>query len=100
MAWVTAVTDATALGVRSFVAELSVAPLPTAPFRGIAPFRYVDQPIFLARDDEVEGLSDLIAIYRVLCRSDGTIKAVNEPGESEPWSDSSSGLGACRRVGF
>jgi WD40 repeat protein len=37
---------------------------PTVPYRGIQPFRYVDHAIFLARDEETEGLEDLVAIYR------------------------------------
>jgi WD40 repeat protein len=38
--------------------------LPTAPYRGIEPFRFVDQPIFSARTDEVRKLVRLITIYR------------------------------------
>ena len=39
-------------------------PLPSAPYRGIEPFRFIDQPIFSARDDEVRKLVRLITIYR------------------------------------
>ena len=39
-------------------------PLPSAPYRGIEPFRFVDQPIFSARTDEVRKLVRLITIYR------------------------------------
>ena len=39
-------------------------PLPSAPYRGIEPFRFVDQPIFSARADEVRKLVRLITIYR------------------------------------
>jgi hypothetical protein len=38
--------------------------LPSAPYRGIEPFRFVDQPIFSARTDEVQKLVRLITIYR------------------------------------
>ena len=43
--------------------ELSL-PLPSAPYRGIEPFRFIDQPIFSARNDEVRKLVRLITIYR------------------------------------
>jgi len=39
-------------------------PLPSAPYRGIEPFRFVDQPIFSGRTDEVRKLVRLITIYR------------------------------------
>src|SRR5436190_23912818 len=39
-------------------------PLPSAPYRGIEPFRFIDQPIFSARTDEVRKLVRLITIYR------------------------------------
>ena len=39
-------------------------PLPAAPYRGIEPFRFIDQPIFSARTDEVRKLVRLITIYR------------------------------------
>ncbi len=39
-------------------------PLPSAPYRGIEPFRFIDQPIFSARADEVRKLVRLITIYR------------------------------------
>src|SRR5947209_17297213 len=38
--------------------------LPSAPYRGIEPFRFVDQPIFSARTYEVRNLVRLITIYR------------------------------------
>src|SRR4030095_1802186 len=44
--------------------ETSALPLPSAPYRGIEPFRFVDQPIFSARTDEVRKLVRLITIYR------------------------------------
>ena len=39
-------------------------PLPSAPYRGIEPFRFVDQPIFSGRTEEVRKLVRLITIYR------------------------------------
>ena len=52
MAWVTAVTDACALGVRGFVAQLSVAPLPTKfdPSTGLPPQRYLNSLVAGVRD--------------------------------------------------
>src|SRR5215813_14182816 len=44
--------------------EPASLPLPSAPYRGIEPFRFIDQPIFSARSDEVRKLVRLIAIYR------------------------------------
>ena len=44
--------------------EASVLPLPSAPYRGIEPFRFIDQPIFSARTGEVRKLIRLITIYR------------------------------------
>src|SRR5437899_10068659 len=44
--------------------ELPSLPLPSAPYRGIAPFRFIDKPIFSARTDEVRNLLQLITIYR------------------------------------
>jgi tetratricopeptide (TPR) repeat protein len=39
-------------------------PLPSAPYRGIEPFRFIDQPIFSASTEEVRKLVRLITIYR------------------------------------
>jgi tetratricopeptide (TPR) repeat protein len=39
-------------------------PLPSAPYRGIEPFRFIDQPIFAAREEEIQKLIRLITIYR------------------------------------
>jgi hypothetical protein len=39
-------------------------PLPEAPYRGIEPFRYIDQKIFSARDEETWDLLSNILIYR------------------------------------
>jgi hypothetical protein len=44
--------------------ETPLLPLPSAPYRGIEPFRFIDQPIFSARIDEVRKLVRLITIYR------------------------------------
>jgi len=39
-------------------------PLPEAPYRGIEPFRYIDQKIFSVREDETWDLLSKILIYR------------------------------------
>ena len=44
--------------------ETSTLPLPSAPYRGIEPFRFIDQPIFSARTGKVRKLVRLITIYR------------------------------------
>ena len=67
MAWVTAVTDATALGVRGFVAELSVAPLPTRydPSTGLPPQRYLNALVAGVRDAQLGRLiADAMASVR------------------------------------
>ena len=38
--------------------------MPATPYRGIQPFRYVDHPIFFAREDETRHLASLVAVYR------------------------------------
>ena len=38
--------------------------LPDSPYRGIKPFRYVDHPIFFAREDEIIKLIRLVTVYR------------------------------------
>lgn len=43
------------------VAEIS---LPESPYRGIESFRYVDQPIFFARNKETHQLLRFVAVYR------------------------------------
>ncbi|HEX8140767.1 MAG TPA: hypothetical protein VF544_24585 [Pyrinomonadaceae bacterium] len=43
---------------------IAATPLPDAPYRGIEPFRYVDQPIFFARDEETQKLLRYVVIYR------------------------------------
>ena len=39
-------------------------PLPSAPYRGIEPFRFVDKPIYVAREKEIRKLVRLVTIYR------------------------------------
>jgi WD40 repeat protein len=41
-----------------------VAARPAAPYRGIHPFRFVDHPIFFAREAETEELMTLVSVYR------------------------------------
>ena len=43
--------------------ELAVA-VPSVPYRGIHPFRYVDHPIFFARGEETHRLVSLVSVYR------------------------------------
>ena len=38
--------------------------VPATPYRGIHPFRYMDHPIFLAREEETHQLASLVAVYR------------------------------------
>jgi WD40 repeat protein len=38
--------------------------IPTVPFRGIDAFRYLDHPIFFAREDETRHLASLVSVYR------------------------------------
>ncbi len=38
--------------------------LPESPYRGIESFRYVDQPIFFARDEETHRLLRYVSVYR------------------------------------
>ncbi len=38
--------------------------MPATPYRGIQPFRYVDHPIFFAREHEARYLARLVAMYR------------------------------------
>ena len=45
-------------------ATVSAATLPETPYRGIESFRYVDQPIFFARDEETRKLLRYVAVYR------------------------------------
>ncbi len=43
---------------------LAPATLPESPFRGIEPFRFVDQPIFFARSEETQRLLRYVSVYR------------------------------------
>jgi WD40 repeat protein len=45
------------------ITEVPVA-IPAVPFRGIHPFRYIDHPIFFAREEETHRLVSLISVYR------------------------------------
>jgi WD40 repeat protein len=45
------------------VSEPTVA-VPSVPYRGIHPFRYVDHPIFFARGEESHRLISLVSVYR------------------------------------
>ncbi|MET0938999.1 MAG: hypothetical protein ABWY51_07230, partial [Gaiellaceae bacterium] len=38
--------------------------MPQIPYRGIHPFRYVDHPIFFAREEETRHLLQLVTVYR------------------------------------
>jgi hypothetical protein len=67
--------------------------VPTVPYRGIQPFRYFDHAIFLAREDEIEELVDLVAIYRGVllygASGDGKSSLINAgllPGARRPGS--------------
>ena len=41
-------------------------PIPESPYPGIEPFRFMDQQIFAARDDEIWDLQSSITIYRAV----------------------------------
>jgi hypothetical protein len=43
-----------------------VLPVPDAPYRGIRPFRFLDQQIFKARDDETWELLSKVTLYRAV----------------------------------
>ena len=43
--------------------ELAAA-VPSTPYRGIHPFRYLDHAIFFARDEETRQLASLVCVYR------------------------------------
>jgi WD40 repeat protein len=38
--------------------------IPSVPYRGIRPFRFVDHPIFFARAEESQRLASLVSVYR------------------------------------
>ncbi|HEX6288063.1 MAG TPA: pentapeptide repeat-containing protein [Herpetosiphonaceae bacterium] len=65
-------------GVSTAMTDIPAAPiLPHMPYRGIEPFRYVDQPIFFARAQETRKLLRSITIYRgvLLYGASGTGKS-------------------------
>jgi WD40 repeat protein len=45
------------------VSELAAA-VPSIPYRGIHPFRYLDHAIFFAREEETRRLAGLVSVYR------------------------------------
>ena len=77
MAWVMAVSHATALGVRSFVAELSVAPLPTRydPSTGLPPQRYLDALVAGVRDAH---------LGRLIADAMASVRRIQNDPESDP----------------
>lgn len=44
--------------------ECSDRELPAEPYRGIAPFRFIDEPIFFGREEETEQLLRYVLMYR------------------------------------
>ena len=50
--------------VLSYAAVPEINPIPDAPYRGVEPFRFIDQQIFVAREDETWSLISSIMIYR------------------------------------
>lgn len=59
------------------MAQAPATTLTGSPFRGLAPLRYVDEPIFFGRDRETQLLHRLVVIYRgvVLYGDSGTGKS-------------------------
>jgi hypothetical protein len=49
-----------------FVTDPTQRPLPDAPYRGIEPFRFIDQQIFAARTDETWTLLSNVTLYRAV----------------------------------
>ena len=50
--------------VTAYTAVPEVKPVPDAPYRGVEPFRFIDQQIFVARETETWNLLSSIMIYR------------------------------------
>jgi hypothetical protein len=50
--------------VTAYAAMPEVKPIPDAPYRGVEPFRFIDQQIFVARETETWNLLSSIMIYR------------------------------------
>jgi hypothetical protein len=48
------------------VAPVTQVPLPDSPYRGIEPFRYIDQQIFAARTEETWTLASNVTLYRAV----------------------------------
>lgn len=48
------------------IATVAAPPLPEAPYRGIQPFRFIDQQIFAARDEETWELWSNMTLYRAI----------------------------------
>src|SRR5688500_7199416 len=48
------------------MASSANVPVPAAPYRGLEPFRYVDNAIFFARDRELRKLIRYITMYRAV----------------------------------
>jgi hypothetical protein len=60
-------TDAThpaADDVVAYAAVPEIKPIPDAPYRGVKPFRFIDQQIFVGRESETWNLISSIMIYR------------------------------------
>ena len=57
-------TTAIAFTSNEIVTDSNAAILPETPYRGIEAFRYVDQPIFFAREEETRKLLRYVAVYR------------------------------------
>src|SRR6266513_4464225 len=50
--------------VTAYASVPDVKPIPDAPYRGVEPFRFIDQQIFVARENEIWNLISSIMIYR------------------------------------
>lgn len=50
--------------VTAYAAVPDMKPIPDAPYRGVEPFRFIDQQIFVARETETWNLISSIMIYR------------------------------------
>lgn len=57
-------TTTTAAAYAETRADSGARSLPSAPYRGIEPFRFVDRPIFFAREAETRRLLRYVAVYR------------------------------------
>jgi hypothetical protein len=50
--------------VTAYAAGPEIKPIPDAPYRGVEPFRFIDQQIFVARETETWNLLSNVMIYR------------------------------------